>query len=122
MSEKTVAAKLQIKDGYGVLFVGHADAAALVGELPQGAHQVATPTDADAAVIFVADRAELDERSAGLGSLTSAKAVWLCYPKGNTTNLNRDSVRTILAFADWEVVTNVSVDGTWSALRAKYIA
>ena len=122
MSEKTVAEKLQIKDGYGVLFVGHADAAALVGELPEGAHPVTSPAKADAAVIFVADRAELDERSAGLRELTGAKAVWFCYPKGNTANINRDSARTALALADWEVVTNVSVDDTWSALRAKYVA
>jgi hypothetical protein len=121
MSEKPTAAKLQIRDGYGVLFVGHADAAALVGELPDGAHSVSDPATADAAVIFVADRAELDERIVGLSELTAARAVWFCYPKGNTTNINRDSIRGQLDEAGWEVVTAVSVDATWSALRAKHV-
>jgi hypothetical protein len=122
MSEKTTAAKLQIRDGYGVLFVGHADAAQLIGELPEGAHPVSDPASADAALIFIADRAELDERIAGLSELSGAAAVWFCYPKGNTSNINRDSIRGLLDAANWEVVTAVSVDATWSALRAKNVA
>ena len=121
MSEKTTAAKLRLKAGYGVLFVGHADAAALIGELPDGAHPVADVLGADAAVIFVADRGELDERIAGLSPLTGAKAVWFCYPKGNVSNVNRDSIRGLLDEARWEVVTAISIDDTWSALRAKYV-
>ena len=121
MSERTTAQKLQIKDDYTVYFAGRTDAANLVGELPPGARPV-TGAAADCAGSGAAARAELDARTGELAHLTSARAVWVCYPKGNATDVNRDSLRDALAMCDWETVANVSVDATWSAIRVKYIA
>jgi hypothetical protein len=47
--------------------------------------------------------------------------LWVSYPKGKAlqTDLNRGIVRTTLADAGLEVVTQVAIDDTWSALRAK---
>ena len=47
--------------------------------------------------------------------------LWVSYPKGKAlpTDLNRDIVRTTLDGVGLEVVTQVAIDETWSALRAK---
>jgi len=49
--------------------------------------------------------------------------LWVSYPKGKAlaTDLNRDIVRTTLAEVGLEVVTQVAIDETWSALRAKVL-
>jgi hypothetical protein len=120
MTEKMVAAKLHIKEGYAVHLLGTPDAAQLLGELPANAHLVAEPADADAAVVFVANGAELERQLGGsLASLTAAKVVWVAYPKGNKADINRDVIRERMASAGWEVVSNVAIDAVWSALRAK---
>jgi hypothetical protein len=74
----------------------------------------------DHSSLFVADSAELERRiEENLGSLTGATAVWICYPKGNTTDIDRDTIWPRLIGAGWRVVSNVSIDATWSALRAR---
>ncbi len=47
--------------------------------------------------------------------------LWVSYPKGKSipTDLNRDSVRATLAEVGLQVVSQVAIDETWSALRAK---
>ena len=57
------------------------------------------------------------EQKAGDGVL------WVSYPKGKAlpTDLNRDVVRVTLAEVRLEVVTQVAIDETWSALRAKIV-
>lgn len=120
MTEKTTAAKLQIKPGYAVYFAGVPDAADLVGDLPSGATVTDDAGTAAAAVVFVATGAELDAKLGGaIPLLASATAVWLSYPKGNRSDVNRDSIRLRAETAGWEVVSNVSINETWSALRIK---
>ena len=122
MQQKTTADKLQIKDGHVVYLVGLSSAAQLLGALPVNARLVGEPAGADAALIFVADGAELEQRLGGsLAPLAGAKAVWICYPKGNKTDINRDSIRERMDAEGWEVVSNVSIDPIWSALRAKQV-
>lgn len=64
---KTTAAKLQIKDGYTVRLIGGEDTATLLGPLPTGT-RVANDdtTTADAALLFAADKAELDQQLHGV--------------------------------------------------------
>jgi hypothetical protein len=49
--------------------------------------------------------------------------VWISYPKGKAlqTDLNRDIVRVTLVPLGLEVVSQVAIDETWSALRAKSV-
>jgi hypothetical protein len=49
--------------------------------------------------------------------------VWIAYPKGKAlpTDLNRDIVRITLEPLGLEVVSQVAIDETWSALRAKIV-
>jgi hypothetical protein len=122
MQQKTTADKLQIKAGYAVHLIGLSSAAQLLGPLPADSRLIGEPAGADAALIFVADAAELQQRlSESLPPLAGAKAVWICYPKGNKADINRDSIRERMDAEGWEVVSNVSIDPTWSALRAKQV-
>jgi len=54
-------------------------------------------------------------------ALRPGGVLWVSYPKGKAlpTDLNRDIVRTTLDGVGLEVVTQVAIDDTWSALRAK---
>lgn len=120
MSTKTVAEKLQIKPGDGVYLVGVADAVALVGELPQGCRLVDDTLDAAVAIFFAVDRAALEAQIDGtFGALERTRAVWICYPKGNKADINRDTIWHRVRDSGWDLVTNVSVNDVWSALRAK---
>jgi hypothetical protein len=49
--------------------------------------------------------------------------VWISYPKSKAlqTDLNRDIVRVTLVPLGLEVVSQVAIDETWSALRAKSV-
>lgn len=101
-------------------FHGLENAAALVGELPADSRVVDDATAADAGILFIGDSAALDRELATIGALSAAKAVWLCYPKGNATDINRDRIRHLVDAGNWQLVSNVSVDDTWSALRARF--
>lgn len=97
MSVKTVATKLQIKPGTS-LWMSHPERVEIVGPLPDDARVVADLGQATAALVFADDagavRAVLDahrEHLAGPGLL------WVAYPKGNRTDINRDSLWPILA-------------------------
>jgi hypothetical protein len=120
MTEKTTATKLQIKPDHAVYVTGRPDAEHLIGRLPDGALTTGKPDLADAALLFVANGAELHQRLTDtLPLLGGVQAVWICYPKGNKADINRDSIRTRVSDAGWTLVSNVSIDATWSALRAK---
>lgn len=119
-STRTTAARLQIKDGYTIRLIGGDNPASLVGPLPAGAQIVTDDSvGADAALIFAADKAQLDTHLGALGGLAGARTVWVCYPKGNKTDINRDTIWPRVQDVGWKLVGNVSIDETWSALRIK---
>lgn len=117
MPTKTVAEKLLVKPGTG-LWTSERDRAGLVGELPEGARLVDAPADASIALVF-ADaaaplRETLDAHAASLGQLAT---IWVAYPKGNRTDINRDSLWPILGEYGLRPNGQVAIDETWSALR-----
>ena len=120
MTERSVASKLLIKPGQTVRLIG-ADAAqsALLGPLPDGATATGSGTTADVALLFARDRGRLDELLPQLEPFRASTVVWLCYPKGNTTDLNRDVIRVHVETLGWEAVGIVALDQAWSALRVK---
>ena len=114
----SVAEKLQIKAGQRVALLNVPDEVDL--ELSPENHVVDDTDHADALILFVTDKAELDQRSAPL--VTSAredKLSWVAYPKGGRrgTDLNRDSLNEALKQQGVQGVRQVSIDDTWSALR-----
>jgi hypothetical protein len=72
--------------------------------------------------LFATRRDQLLAEGPGLRqALKPGGLLWVSYPKARAlqTDLNRDIVRATLADAGLEVVTQVAIDDTWSALRAK---
>lgn len=118
---RTVAEKLQIKPGDPVFIAGAgAERISVLGALPDGAHIVDAPAGAPVAILFVADRADLDAQlAAHLPELREARARWILYPKCNRSDINRDSIWTIVEGLDWTLVSNVAVNDFWSAVRLK---
>jgi hypothetical protein len=122
MSEKTNAEKLLIREDDVVWVISTNDEeGALLDPLPSGVEVVDEAVDSmNAAVLFVEDResltAQLDEILPQLGS---TPVIWICYPKGNRTDINRDSIWELVGEYGWRLVSNVSLDEVWSAVRLK---
>jgi hypothetical protein len=116
MAGRSVADKLLLKPG-GRFWVSGSGRASLLGPLPDGASPVASPADADVALVV---ESAADVRSALAGhaaDLAKPTAVWVLYPKGNRADVNRDSLWPLLSERGFRPITQVAVDDTWSALR-----
>lgn len=120
---KTIAEKLQIKPGNSVHVVGaSAEKLALLEPLPEGASFVEGIEEsvADSALIFARDKAQLDELFLPVRDhLSSTRAGWVLYPKGNKSDINRDIIWRYMEEIDWTLNSNVSIDDYWSAVRFK---
>ena len=122
MSDESNAGKLQIKDNDVVWVIStNEEEAALLDPLPDGAETVDEPVDGMSAVImFVEDRpslvSQLDEILPQLGS---TPVIWIAFPTGNRSSINRDSVRELISEYGWQLVRNVSLDDVWTAVRLK---
>src|SRR4051812_784433 len=90
---KTVAEKLSIKPDTPV-WLSHADRAGLIQPAPESVGEVSA---AAIAIVFADDAASLRtvlaEQAAGIAKPAS---VWVLYPKGNRTDVNRDTLWPIL--------------------------
>jgi hypothetical protein len=116
-----VMRKLQVKPGMTMCVLdAPGSPEGVLGPLPEGASLTGSPP-ADATVLFVRDRADLDRRASPLVEAARAdRLAWICYPKGGAragTDLNRDVLRELMQARGAEAVTQVAVDDTWSALR-----
>jgi hypothetical protein len=49
--------------------------------------------------------------------LAQPSVFWVVYPKGNKTDINRDTLWPILAEYGMRPIGQVAVDAVWSALR-----
>lgn len=114
---KTVAEKLLIKADTAV-WLSDPNRLGLLGNLPPGAVPAGSLMSARVAVLFADDakhiRTELEHNRA---SLTSPEVLWVLYPKGNKTDLNRDTLWPIVSEYGLRPIGQVAIDDTWSALR-----
>ncbi|MFI7611117.1 hypothetical protein ACIBP6_07840 [Nonomuraea terrae] len=117
MPAKTVADKLLVKPGRTV-WISDAAHRPLVDPLPQGARHTGPLEEAAVAVFFAADAAAarrlLDEHR---DRLTDPAVVWVAYPKGNASDINRDTLWPIVGEYGLRPNGQVAVDEVWSALR-----
>ncbi|WP_043626556.1 hypothetical protein [Nonomuraea candida] len=117
MPAKTVADKLLIKPGAAV-WISEPGHRPLVEPLPEGARHTEELKEAAVAVFFAADAAAarrlLDEHRA---LLTEPAVVWVAYPKGNKSDINRDTLWPIVGEYGLRPNGQVAVDEVWSALR-----
>ncbi|WP_155373636.1 LysM peptidoglycan-binding domain-containing protein [Catellatospora vulcania] len=117
MTEKTTAAKLLIKPN-STYWTGSDEQSALLGPLPDGATRSAALGGAAVAVIFAEDAAAAHrELTAHRDELAGPGVLWVAYPKGNRSDVNRDTLWPIVAEYGLRPNGQVAVDDTWSALR-----
>jgi hypothetical protein len=114
---KSVADKLLIRPGAAV-WSSDPSRLELVGPLPEDVRPAGALGDADAALVFADDAASLRAiLGAHVGELGEPQAFWVAYPKGNRSDVNRDSLWPILAEHGMRPVAQIAVDDVWSALR-----
>lgn len=117
MSTKPVAEKLLVKSGTTV-WSSDPSRLDLVGPLPEGVRAVDGPEEAATAMVFADDAASLREILAAHGeALIRPDILWVAYPKGNRSDINRDSLWPILGGHGMRPQGQVSVDEAWSAMR-----
>jgi hypothetical protein len=117
MSQKSIAEKLLIKPR-STVWVSDSDHFHLIEPLPDHVRSVDGPEEATTALVFVNDAASarrlLDTHKAHLGD---PSAFWVAYPKGNRSDINRDTLWPILAEYGMRPIGQVALNETWSALR-----
>lgn len=120
---RTVAEKLQIKPNTELLVgTSTSEQRALLNPLPEGVTVVdGIERDTPGVVVmFAHDRIELDALlNDTLPLLTTPKAIWISYPKGNKADINRDSIWKRSEEFGWTLAGNVSLSDTWSSVRLK---
>ena len=122
VSEKTVAQKLLIKPEYDVLIANSPpDYKAKLG-IPRAATSAGRGRTFDLIQLFVSTKKELEQCLTNMIPLLKPNGIlWLTYPKGGKTNINRDSIREYVSTVGFQTVALVAVDARWSALRLKSI-
>ena len=117
MAARSVAEKLIIKPDT-TLWSSDDSRLELVEPLPAGVRRVGAPEQATTALVFADDAASLrDLLATHQERLARPDILWVAYPKGNRTDINRDSLWPILSELGLRPVTQVSIDQMWSALR-----
>jgi hypothetical protein len=117
MSTKTTAQKLALKPG-AKLWISDEEHASRIGPLPDSVDQTDDLLEATAAIAFVKDAATArGVLEAHASRLAEINPVWIAYPKGNTTDINRDSLWPIVGEFGMRPNGQVAVDDVWSALR-----
>jgi hypothetical protein len=118
---KSVAEKLLIKP-QSTIWLSAREHRGLVEPLPAGATHVTGPGRASVAVVFAADaaaaRSILDQNRV---ALAAPDVFWVAYPKGNRTDINRDSLWPILSEYGMRPISQVAIDEVWSALRFRML-
>ena len=114
---KTIAEKLQIKPNTTV-WVSDPGQIALLTPMPDGVRESDSMATASTAVLFAEDAAaarKLMEENAD--DVTKPGVFWVAYPKGNTADINRDTLWPIIADFGMRPNGQVAIDERWSALR-----
>jgi hypothetical protein len=121
MSAKSVVEKLRIASD-ATLWVSDREHVELIGPLPPDVRVVDNVHEATAAVVFADDARSLREVLAAQGdALRHPQLLWVAYPKGNRSDINRDSLWPILAERGLRPIGQVALDDTWSALRFRLL-
>lgn len=124
MSEKSLLDKLIVKSGQSLLVI-NAPAGYIESKLGKIPDTIKIQTGAakgefDVIQVFVESKKELEARLPKLKKQASRDGkIWVTYPKGSSTDVNRDIIRDYAATVGLEAVAIISVDEKRSALRLK---
>jgi hypothetical protein len=120
---RTTAEKLQIKPNTELLFgTSTPEQRALLDPLPEGVTvAIGIDRDTDGVVmLFAHNREDLETLlTETLPLLKSPTAIWIGYPKGNRSDINRDSIWKRAEQSGWTLNANISLSETWSSVRLK---
>jgi hypothetical protein len=117
MSTKSLPEKLLIKPETSV-WPSDPEYLELIEPLPPGVRVVDAPQDATTALLFAHDAQSLHELvAAHADRLADPETLWVAYPKGNRTDINRDSVWPLLAEHGMRPIGQVSLSDVWSVMR-----
>jgi hypothetical protein len=108
-----VIARLQIKPGQSLAVLNAPPGL----ELPYD--PAADVADADAVIVFVTRKNDLDSAGQAVAAARADRLAWIGYPKGGQlgTDLNRDRLVAALADQGVQPVRQISINDVWSALR-----
>jgi hypothetical protein len=109
-----ISSKLQIRPGQSVAVLNAPPDLDLPG-WPAGVDA----GDADVVVAFVTRGDDLPSAGQAIAAARADRLAWIGYPKGGQlgTDLNRDRLVAALSGQGVQPVRQISIDGTWSALR-----
>jgi hypothetical protein len=127
MSDKSLAQKLAIKEGFSVLLVGAPEGyAARLGPLPAGVTLNPPAGPYDVIQVFVATQKDLEAALPTLKPMLKPKGyIWVTWHKGASrikTDVTRDTIWPFAATLGLQPVSNIAVDDDWSALRLKIVS
>jgi hypothetical protein len=124
MNEKTVADRMFLRNAKSMQIINGTVHPAVVSQFPQELIQEGDGPF-DVIMMFCMNRKDLEqylpqakERLGDKGSL------WIAYLKqtaSKATDINRDSINAYLKENGITAVAMISIDGDWSAMRAKRI-
>lgn len=117
---KTLAQKLLIKTGYKVRLLNVPDTFDL-GELPEAVSLNTGESEQNTVLLFVKSHAQLDANiEKTLASVKYDALLWIAYPKQISkikTDINRDTLNQAMQKLNYEGISIIAIDETWSALR-----
>jgi hypothetical protein len=125
MAENELLKKLQVKSGQLVVLNAPDDFAEHLKPLPEGITLLADLSEqADNVLVFVRSKDDIDKYGPyAIGCTVDDGMLWFAYPKGSSkieTDINRDKGWDALRKESYRPVRQISIDGTWSALRFRH--
>jgi hypothetical protein len=123
MAGKTAAEKMRVTPGMTAAVL-HAPPGVVEGlGLPDDVTVVGQCEAADLILTFAATQAEAEERVQEIAVHVHPETVaWIAYPKGGKAagrDVSRDTIWAFVRTIGFDLVANVAVDDTWSALRLR---
>jgi hypothetical protein len=116
LTARSTADKLQIKPRT-TIWISHPQHLNLIEPLPDDALVVDHPEQAMIAIVFGDNVQSLRNVVAAHGDrLTHPVTLWVSYPSGNRTDINRDTVWSILAEHTLRPIGQISLGDAWSAM------
>ena len=122
MSDKSVAERLQLKGKRRLAILG---ATREVDQIVGAAERRAQVADANVVLLAVLDLTGLKrELPTAIAAAPSQAIIWVAYPKLSSqlaSDLSRDVIRACVPEFSYDTVSQISIDGDWSALRLKRV-
>jgi hypothetical protein len=126
MTSNALARKLHVPPAGSIVVIGAPEG--YIESLGAEAPEVEAHAGGGAAFVqvFAHDTVELERRlPSALAALAPGGVLWMTYPKqssGLPTDLTRDRGWEALRAHGWRPVSQVAIDGVWSALRFRPVA